>query len=148
MIANILNWISGFFQNLLSVVLKFFSSLFGFLINSIFNFLKLLFKPILILIALIFYVIYKIGELIVSLVMVIVGIGKLLYSFLIGIFSTLGSLSWNDTTPQHGSWTITFNQVFDSLELFQLDKIAYVVSFIIWISTAFAVIKILSAEGS
>lgn len=149
MIANILNWISNFFQNLTSVVLNFFSATLGSLFQGLINVLKFIFKPIFILIAIIFYVIYKLGELVVALVMVLVAIGKLLYSFVIGLFKTIASLAWTATAPpDHGSWSGAMTQFFAALEPYQLNKIAYVISFVIWVTTAIAVIKILSSRGA
>lgn len=148
MISSVLSWVGSFFQNLLSVVLGFLSRLFGGLFQGIVNVLKLIFKPIFILIGIVFYAIYKIGELVVMLVLVLVAVGKLLYSFVIGIFNTLGSLSWTDTPQNHGSWSSAINEVFAALAPYQLDKIAYVISFFIWVLTALAVIKILSSRGA
>jgi len=148
MISNVLSWIGDFFQNLLSVVLGFISRVFGGLFQGIINVLKLIFKPIFILLGIILYVIYKIGELVVSLVLVLVAIGKLLYSFVIGIFNTLGSLTWSESPQNHGSWSGAIGEVFAALAPYQLDKIAYVISFFIWVLTALAVIKILSARGA
>jgi len=148
MISSVLSWISGFFQNLLSVVLGFISRLFGSLFQGLITVLKLIFKPIFILIGIVFYAVYKIGELVVSLVLVLVAVGKLLYSFVIGIFNTLGSLAWTDAPQSHGSWSHAIGEVFAALAPYQLDKIAYVISFFIWVLTALAVIKILSARGA
>lgn len=129
-------------------MLNFLSRLFGGLFQGLINVLKIIFKPIFIVIALLFYFIYKLGELIVTLVLVLVAIGKLLYSFVIGLFNTFASLSYTPTSPpNHGSWSYAINQAFMSLEMYQLDKIAYVISFGIWVATAFGVIKILSARG-
>lgn len=144
MIANILNWFSGFLQNLGSVI----TNAFGVLFQGIINVLKFIFKPIFALVAIIFYLIYKIAELVVMLIKVLVAIGKLLYSFVIGLFNTIGSLSWSGSSADHGSWSGAFAEVFQALETYQLNKIAYVISFFIWVTTAFAVIKILSNRGA
>lgn len=146
MIANILNWFSGFFQNTFSVILKFLGDLFGYLFQGLINVLKAIFKPILILVAVIFYFIYKLGVLVITLFSVLLGIGKLLYSFVSGLFRTLAGLTWTPTTPQHGSWSQPIRNVFDALSLYQLDKIAYVLLFAIWIMTAVAAIRILARE--
>lgn len=148
MIANVLNWIGSFFKNLFSVVLNFLSNLLGGLFQGLINVLKFIFKPILALLAIIFYFIYKLAELVIALIMVLVAIGKLLYSFIIGLFNTIASFSYTpQAAPDHGSWSSTINQAFAALEHYQLDKIAYVISFAIWMATAFGVIKILSARG-
>lgn len=147
MIAGVLNWIGNFFQNLFSGGLSFIANLFGYLFQGLIDFLKLLFRPVLIVIALLFYFIYKLGELIVMLFMVLLSIGKLLYSFVMGLFRTLAGFVWTPTSPNHGQWSSPIREVFTGLEPFQLDKIAYVMIFAIWIMTAWAAIRILSGRG-
>lgn len=149
MIAKILRYISDFFTNAFSVVLDFLSRLFGGLFQGLINVLKAIFKPIFIVISIVFYFVYKLGELVVTLVTVIVAVGKLVYSFIVGIFNTIKSLSWtNVDTSSHGSWSNTFQNIFEALELFQLDKLAYVIMFVSWILTALAATRILSNRGS
>lgn len=148
MVANFLNWIASFFTNAFGAFANVLSTLFGGLFQGLINVLKFIFKPIFILISIIFYVIYKLGELIVTLVLVIVAIGKILFSFIIGLFNTISSLNWTNTnTSAHGSWSAPIRNVFDALSVLQLDKVAYVISFAIWILTAMAAIKILSGRG-
>ncbi|WP_298737667.1 hypothetical protein [uncultured Chitinophaga sp.] len=148
MVAKILNWVGSFFQNLLNVTLHFLGDMFGSLINGLVTVLKFLFTPILALLGIIFYFIYKLGVLIVTLIKVLVAIGKLLYAFVMGLFKTLAGLVWiQSAPPDHGSWSNAITQVFIALEPYQLDKIAYVLSFAIWIMTAYGVIRILSSSG-
>lgn len=147
MVGNILNSIYTFFQNLFNVVLSFLSTMFSNLFQGLINVLKTIFKPILILVALIFYFIYKLGELLVTLFLVFLAIGKLLYSFVMGLFRTLAGFVWTPTTPQHGTWSASIGEVFTALEPFQLNKLAYLMLFAIWIMTAIAAIKILSSRS-
>lgn len=147
MIGQFLGWIGSFFQNLTSTVLGFLSNLFGELFNGLIAVLKAIFKPILILVAIIFYFVYKLGELIYTLFMVLLAVGKLLYSFVMGLFKTLAGLVWTPSTPQHGSWSSSIGEVFAALEPYQLDKIAYVMMFAIWITTAYVAIQTLSRWG-
>lgn len=148
MVARILNAIFTFFQNLFAPVLSFIASLAGHVINAIITVLKAIFKPVLILIAIIFYFVYKVAELFVTLLAVLLAIGKLLYSFVMGLFKTLAGLVWTQTTPPaHGSWSAPIGEVFAALEPYQLDKIAYVLLFVIWVLTAVGAIRILSSRG-
>lgn len=145
MIANVLKWFSSFFQNLFNAMLKGIGAFF----QSVINVIKWIMQPIFIVIGIVFYFLYKIGEIIVALVMVIVGIGKLLYSLVMGLFNTIASLAWTSSAPpDHGSWSYSINQIFAGLEYYQLDKLAYVLSFGIWVTTAFLAIKILSSRSS
>lgn len=148
MIGNILGWISNFFQNALSVALSFLSNLFGALFNGLIAVLKAIFKPILILVALIFYFVYKLGLLVITLFAVLLAIGKMLYMFVMGLFNTLVGITWAVETPDHGSWSAQIGEVFVALQPYQLDKIAYVMMFAIWIMTAVAAIKILTRGGN
>lgn len=148
MVAAFLGWFSGFFQNLFTVVLSFFSDLFGQLFNGLIAVLKAIFRPILILVALIFYFVYKLAELFVTLLQVLLAIGKLLYSFVMGLFHTLAGFVWTPATPDHGSWSGPIREVFAALQPYQLDKIAYLLLFAIWIMTALGAIRILSSRGN
>jgi hypothetical protein len=148
MIGSILSWIGSFLSNLFSAALSFLANLFGMLFSGLITVLKAIFKPILILVALIFYFVYKLGELILTLFVVLLAIGKLLYSLVMGLFNTLAGLTWTPSTPSHGTWSVMIGEVFTALEPYQLDKIAYLLMFVIWISTAFAAIKILTRGGA
>lgn len=147
MIGNILGWIGDFFQNALAVVLKFIKDLFGWLFQGLINVLKAIFKPILILVAIIFYFLYKLGVLVVTLFQVLLAVGKLLYSFVMGLFKTLAGLVWIPATPDHGSWSQPIGEVFNALDVYQLNKVAYVLLFVIWILTAVGAIRILSRRS-
>lgn len=147
MVGRILGAVYTFFKNLLTAALDFIGDLLGHLFNALIAVLKAIFQPILILIALIAYFIFKLGELVVTLLSVLLSIGKLIYSFVMGLFKTLGGLSWTPTTPSHGSWSAPIGEVFEALALFQLDKIAYLMLFVIWVTTAIGAIRILSARG-
>jgi hypothetical protein len=148
MVAKILGAIYSFFQRLLGSALGFIADLGGYLINGLITALKLLFKPVLILIGIIFYLIYQLGTLIVLLLKVLLGIGKLVYAFVQGLLKTLTGMIWTTTTPpSHGSWSAPIREVFAALAPYQLDKIAYVIMFAIWITTAVAAIRILSSYG-
>lgn len=147
MVARILNWIGSFFQNLFNQVLSFLSTLFGHLFNGLVTVLKFLFRPVFIVIAMLFYFIYKLGELVVTLFLVLLAIGKLLYSFVMGLFRTLAGFNWSPSTQDHGKWSGAIGEVFTALEPYQLNKVAYVMLFLIWVTTAWTAIKILSARG-
>lgn len=147
MIGNVLGWIGDFFKNAFSVILDFLGDLFGWLFQGLINVLKAIFKPILIVVAILFYFLYKLGVLVVTLFQVLLAIGKLLYSFVMGLFKTLAGLVWTPTTPDHGSWSQPIGEVFRGLEQYQMDKVAYVLLFIIWILTAVGAISILTRRN-
>lgn len=148
MVSRFLGWIGSFFTNLAQAVLSAISNTLGYLVQGLINVLTTLFKPILMLLAIIFYFFYKLAELVLALLAVLLAIGKLLYAFVMGLFRTLAGFTWTPTTPDHGSWTSAIGEVFTALEPYQLSKIAYLMLFAIWIMTAIGVIKILSSRGS
>jgi hypothetical protein len=148
MIGQLLKHITDFFQNLFSVVLDFISNLFGYLFQKLFDLLKLLFNPIFILIAMIFYFIGKIATLVVLLFKVLLGIGKIFVSLVKGIFITLAGFNYTPTVRNDGKWTSIFGHISEGFGFFQLDNLAYVLMFLLWFSTGFAAIKILSSMGS
>lgn len=130
-IWDILNWVRMFFSNLF---------------QKLFEFLKWLLKPIFILIALIFYFIYKLGYVLILLFRVFLGIGKVLLSIVAGIFKTLAGFVFTPgSTPQEGTWSHVFENLSQyGLGFFQLDTIAYILLFLIWFSTAFIAIRIIA----
>jgi hypothetical protein len=145
MLNSIFTAVYSFFQNLIAKSLAFLGNLLGFLFQKLIDFLKILFSPILILIAMIFYVISKVGTLIVTLIAVLIGIGKIFVSLIKGIFATLAGFSYTPTTPSNGQWTSIFQNVVGGLDFFQIDTLAYILLFLIWFATAFAAVNIISS---
>lgn len=145
MIGRFLNSIFTFFQNLFKVLFGWLADLFGYLFQKLFDFLKLLLNPIFIVIALVFYFIYKVAELVVTLLLVLLGIGKLFVSLVKGLIATLAGFRFSATARDDGQWTSIFSNLADGMSYFQFDNIAYVLMFLIWFWTAFAAIRILSS---
>lgn len=145
MIADFLGWVQAFFGNLLAVSLDYLGELLGWIFDGLIQLLKALFYPVLVVVALILYFFYKLAELVVKIFSVLLALGKLLYAFVQGIIATIAGFVWTPTTPTHGSWSFAFFQAFETMEdYYQLDKIAYVLLFAIWIITAFAAIRIIT----
>lgn len=145
MIGQFLSATWTFFERLFKSAFGFIANLFGFLFQKLFDFLKMLLKPVFILIAILFYFIWKIGELAILLLQVLLAIAKLFFSLVKGIFVTLAGFSYTPTTPQNGQWTSVFQNVMSGLDSYQLDVVAYILLFLIWFGTAFAAIRILSS---
>ncbi|WP_146767230.1 hypothetical protein [Paenibacillus sp. YN15] len=80
-----------------------------------------------------------------TLLQLLLGIGKLFYSLVKGIFLTMAGFSFTPTDRNDGQWTSIFNNVAEGLQYFQLDVLAYVLIFIIWFTAGFAAIRILSS---
>lgn len=148
MVGQVLRSIWGFFENLTSVVLGAISDLFGWLLDGLVTVLTNIFKPIFMLIAIIFYLLFKIAELFILLFQVLLAIGKLLYSLVQGLIVTIAGLKWTPTTPDHGAWTHPISNAIKGLELYQLDKIAYILLFAIWIMTVIGALRIITGRGN
>lgn len=149
MLSRIFNPIYDFFKNLLAAGIRYLTQAFTWLLEKLFAFLKVLLMPFLIVIAIIFYFVFKLGQLVVTLITVLLAIGKLFYSLVQGLIKTLAGFTFTTTNaPDHGSWSSAMSQAFDGLASYQLDKLAYVLLFMVWIMTAYAAIKVLSSRGA
>lgn len=145
MIAQFLGWIGDFFTRIINSSLNFISNLFGYLFQKLFDLLKILLSPLLIVIEIIFYFFYKLAELVITLFALLLGIGKLFFSLVKGIFLTLTGFSYTPSTQSNGQWTSIFNNVTDGLQYFQFSIISYILIFLIWFSCGFAAIKIIAS---
>jgi len=145
MIARILQACWTFLTRIFGRLFEFLGDLFRSLFQALFDFLKILLRPIFIVIALVFYFVYKVAELAIVLFKLFLALGKLLVSFIKGIFVTLTGFTYTPTTPSNGSWTPIFKNVSEGLGFFQLDTVAYILLFCIWFATGFAVIRILGS---
>lgn len=124
-----------------------FNYLWGFLkdLGTYFlNAIAWLLKPVFDLIGAVFYFVYKIGVVLLKVVEVVLSIGKLLIGIGSGLFKTITGLSYTGTPAVIPD---SYNQVFTKLQpvfmTLQLDKVAYLIIFTIWIYTAFTAIKII-----
>lgn len=145
MISQFLGWFGTFLTRLFNSVLGFIFTLFGFLFQKLFDLLKLLFQPIFIVVGIIFYLLWKVAELVITLLQLLLGIGKLFYALVKGIFLTLAGFSFTPSVRNDGQWTSIFNHVSEGLQFFQMDTLAYILIFLIWFSCGFAAIRILSS---
>lgn len=150
MLGRIFGSLFDFFKNLLGAMLEGIAKLFHTLFTNLFEFLMLILKPFLIVIAILFYFIYKLAELVFALLTVLLAIGKLFYALVKGIFVTIAGFNFTPTTtpPDHGAWTSYFVHIFAAFEYFQMDNVGYIIMFMIWLFTAFAAIKIMSKKGA
>lgn len=148
MIGQFLGWIGWFFQNLFKVTFSFLGNLFGYLFQKLIDFLTILFRPVLIVVALLFYIIYQVGVLVVKLLQVLLGIGKIFIALLKGIIATLAGFTWSPGARNDGQWTSIFQNLSDGMSSYQLDNVAYVLMFLIWFGTAFAAIRIITSMSA
>lgn len=141
MIARILRAGWTFLERMFSRLFEFIGSVLGHLFQLLFDFLRFLLRPIFVVIGLLFYVIYKIAELAITLIQLFLALGRMLVMFVKGLFQTLLGFTYSGVTPNNGSWTPIFKNVSQGLDYFQFDKVAYVLVFLIFFATAFVIIR-------
>lgn len=103
-----------------------------------------LFQPIFDLIEIIFDFIYWIGVIIVKVVLLVFSIGKLLVGLVAGLFSTILGLNYTGASSAlPDSYNSVYPHIQPALDMLQMDKIAYIVLFSLWLVTGFMAIKII-----
>ncbi|GAA0471882.1 hypothetical protein [Alkalibacillus silvisoli] len=139
-IWDAISWIGNLIWDAITWLGELLRDIFQFLIDLLISFFEVIYA----LIDGFFYFLYNIGLLAVKVFMIFFEVGRLIISFIQGITATLQSLFFTPgSTGGHG-YSGMLGQIFAALEVFQLNVIAYVLLFIIWISTAFTVVRILS----
>jgi phage-related protein len=91
------------------------------------------------------YLLYKIGVLAVKLFLLFFELAKMIVSLFVGFAKTLASLVY---IPKGGSghgYSEMLGKIFSSMKPLQLDPIAYILLFILWMFTVVAAIKLLSS---
>lgn len=114
--------------------------LFTFLLGGL---LKLL-QPIFDLLGIVFEFIYWIGVIIAKVVHLVFSIGKLLIGLITGLFKTILGLGY--TGGGRGlpsSYTNVYEHIRPALNTLQLDKVAYILQFTLWILTALMAARII-----
>lgn len=94
----------------------------------------------------ILYFIYKVGVLIAKLFVIIWDVVTLCWSFVVGIGNTFSSVFFvpSNTGSGHG-YSSLIGKIMSYLDVLQLDVIAYILLFGVWIFGAFGVINILGS---
>lgn len=116
--------------------------LFQFVLNGILWLLQPLFD----LIGIIFEFIYWIGVIVVKIVVLVFTVGKMLIGLIAGLFSTIIGLNFSGRTASlPDSYASVYTHIRPYLVTLQLDKVAYILQFTIWIFTAFMAIKIIGS---
>jgi hypothetical protein len=129
-IWDVIQWIGqlikSLFQDLIDLIVSFFEIIYA-LIDGVLYFL------------------FKCGVLIVKLFILLFETAKLLWSLVVGFTKTLASLTYIQRGSSGTGYSETLGKLFDSLSVLQIDRIAYVSLFALWMGTAVAAIKLLSS---
>lgn len=133
------------FELLIATMMYMFSQL----LMALKDLLVFLFTPLLQLIGTIFYFLYKLGVLIVAVIELVF---KLVFFFayvMKGLFLTLIGLNYSGAVAAKipTRYQVVFNQLDPALDFFQLDKVAVLCLWAVWIFVAISVIKVIGARG-
>lgn len=149
MLSLIFNAIYTFFKNLVTAGLTWIGEFFSSAFQKLIDFFKILLQPIFIVVALLFYFIYKLGILLGLLFQVFLGIGKIVFSLVAGITKTIAGFSYAPSGGVGGTWGSIFGNIAEhGLSFLQIDIFAYILLFGIWFGTAFSAISIMSSIRS
>lgn len=141
LIWDAVSWIGSLLWDVITWIGDLLRNLFQSLIDLLVGFFEVIYA----LIDGLLYLLYKIGVLAVKLFQIFLETGKLLISFVRGILNTLQSLTYTPATSSGNGYSEMIGKIFTVLEPLQINVIAYILLFILWISTAFAAVRILSS---
>jgi hypothetical protein len=115
--------------------------LFSWLLSGLYKLLQ----PIFDLIYIILEFFYWIGVIIVKIVFLVFAVGRLLVGLITGLFSTILGLSYTGHGPtgMPNSYTAVNQHLSSILGALQLDKVAYLILFLLWIATGLTAMKII-----
>lgn len=115
-------------------------NLFSWLLQGL---LKLL-QPFFDLIGIVFEFIFWIGVIIAKVVHLVFSLGKLLIGLITGLFKTILGLGYTGGGKGlPGSYTSVYEHIRPALNMLQLDKVAYILQFSLWIFTALLAARII-----
>jgi phage-related protein len=129
-IWSVIKWIGGLikklFQGLIDLLVGFFKVIYA-LIDGLLYFL------------------YKIGVLAVKLFLLFFELAKMIVSLFVGFAKTLSSLVYVPRGGAGHGYSEMLGKIFTALKPLNLDPIAYILMFVLWMFTAVGAIKLLSS---
>lgn len=114
------------------------------LIQSLIDVLVSFFMVIYDLIQAFLYLLYMIGVLAAKFFQVLFSLATMLWAFIKGITQTIASFSYDALPASRHGYSEMMGKVVSSMNTLQLDVVAQILLFLIWIATAFAVLQIIS----
>lgn len=91
------------------------------------------------------YFLYKIGVLAVKLFLLFFELAKMIVSLFVGFAKTLASLVYMPRGGSGNGYSEMLGKIFAALKPLNIDPIAYILMFILWMFTVVAAIKLLSS---
>lgn len=148
MIREFAAYLFQFFGDAFGKLFAFLGSLFSGLFEGLKSLLVFIFEPILALIGSIFYFLQKLGGLILLLIEVLWKFIVFFVSIMKGLFVTLIGLSYNGSAAVIPSrYQEVFNHLAPALQMAQMDKIATLCLWAVWIFIAIAAVKVIGARS-
>lgn len=129
-IWDVILWLGGFikklFQGLVDILIAFFSVIYQIIEGLL-------------------YLLYMIGVLAVKLFLVLFEALKILWSLVVGLVRTLGSLVYTPKSGAGHGYSEMIGKLFGYADVFSLNNFAVILSFGIWFATAIGAIKLISS---
>jgi len=114
------------------------SKLFQALIDVLVSFFTVIYE----LIKGLLYLLYMIGVCAAKLFLILWEVAKLIWSFIVGLTNTFQSIFFTPSVSSGHGYSSMMGRVASSLNVLQLDVVAYILMFAIWLFGAFGVIRI------
>lgn len=147
-LMSIWNFLYGAFSQLFSLLYQLFvwlgqllQRLFQALIDVLVSFFTVIYD----LIRGLMYLLYMIGVLAVKLFQVLFELAKLLWAFIQGFARTVASLFYTERESSGHGYSNMMGRIVDSMDVLQLDVVAYILLFLIWVMTALGVMTIIGS---
>lgn len=144
-------WAAGLYSFLgdaFGSLFSFLGSLFSGLFEGLKELLVTLFAPVLQLIAAIFYFLYKLGLLLVSVIEILFRFVFFFVYVMKGLLATLIGLSYSGKTAVlPARYQEVIDNVQPALQMAQMDKIAVLCLWAVWVFIAIALIKVVGARN-
>lgn len=141
-IRDFFSWLGRLIWDAISWLAEFLRDVFQFLIDLLVGFFSVIYAVI----DGLFYLLYKIGVLAVQLFLLFFDLGRVVIAFFTGFARTLGSLFYSPRASGGHGYSEMLGQIFSAAAgPLQLNVVAYILLFIIWISTAVLAIRWLSS---
>ncbi|MGG0718389.1 hypothetical protein ABE096_12465 [Robertmurraya massiliosenegalensis] len=120
------NLIKNLFQGLVDILVAFFTAIYEVIEGLL-------------------YLLYMIGVLAAKLFLVLFEALKVLWSLIVGLGRTLGSLVYSPRGSGGHGYSELMGRLFDYADVFSLNSFAVIMSFGIWFATAISAIKLISS---
>lgn len=145
--ANILGDAFGKLWNVIWGAVKWLGKQIGKLFQFLIDIIVAFFTVIYDLIAGLLYLLYKIGVLAVKLFQVLLEAAQLLWSLIVGLIRTMGQLVFSPIpkSPNNAYGEMIGQVMGHASTSLQLTSVAYILLFVIWLSTAISAIKLISS---